>query len=253
VSRRVAFLAAVVALATAGALPAATGEPLVGTWTVKTGGKGSVVIREASSAFTFVAGSKGLNLGCVMGAAGEGVGFAELPSHTKLPAGTYHGTFGFPGQGCSYDVRLVVKGNTMTGRVDYSENDNVGGPFTFTRVGGAPKATGRTYAWKVSTKGNGATLTGSGRVSADASGGVVGSQGSLSVAMGSSRWKLTVDPPGTLKVGANGTFTLTLSVEVTSGTCLDRAGTVVISKGHAKLSGICTSPPVSTAGTATLR
>lgn len=252
--RRLTLVAALAALlGSATALNAAGVDPLVGTWRVKAGGTGSVVIRETSSAFTFTAGTQGLTIGCVDGGAGESVGFAELPRNTALPAGQYSATFGFPGQGCSYGLRLKVNGNSMTGTVSYAEDSRIVGPLVFVRTSAPPKAT-KTYAWSAkTTSGAATTITGSGRVSADASGALQLVQGSLSVALGSQRWKLSVDPPGTLKLGKNGAFTLTAAVNVVSGNCLDRVGKLVLTKGRAVVSGVCAAPVVATSGTTALR
>ncbi|MHB8643386.1 MAG: hypothetical protein ACYDA3_10955 [Gaiellaceae bacterium] len=251
--RRLVLVAAVAALGSAAALHAATIDPLIGTWKVKSGGAGSLVIRETSSAFTFTGGPQGLTLGCVDVAAGESAGFAELPRQTALPAGQYDATFGFPGQGCSYGVRLKLNLNSLAGTVSFSEDSRTGGPFAFVRTSAVPKAT-KTYAWSAKTAHGASTrVTGSGHVSADASGALVLVQGTLSVALGSERWKLTVDPPGALKLGEKGTFTLTAAVNVVGGNCLDRTGKLVLTKGHAVISGVCATPAVSTAGPTTLR
>jgi hypothetical protein len=253
VPRRLTLLAAVAALTSTAALHAATVDPLIGTWKLKAGGSGSVIIRETSSAFSFTGGTQGLTLGCVDVGAGESVGFAELPRNTALPAGQYSATFGFPGQGCSYGVRLKLSGNSLTGTVTFAEDSRTVGPLSFVRTSAPPKAT-KTYAWSAkTTNGSTSTVTGRGRVSADASGALVLVQGSLSVALGSQRWKLTVDPPGTLKLGKNGAFKLTTVVNVVGGNCLDRTGKLVLTKGHAVISGVCATPIVTTAGPTTLR
>jgi hypothetical protein len=253
VPRGIAFVAAVAALGATAALHAATLDPLVGTWKVKSGGSGSLVIRETSSAFTFSGGPQGLILGCVDVAEGESAGFAELPKHTSLPSGQYNATFGFPGQGCSYSVRLKLSSNALNGTVSFSEESHAGGPFAFVRTSAAPKTT-KTYAWSVKTTSGAATkVTGSGHVSANASGSLILVQGSLAVVLGSQRWKLTVDPPGTLKLSGNGAFTLTTVVNVVGGNCLDRTGKLVLTKGHAVISGVCATPAVTTAGPTALR
>ena len=252
--RRLTLVAALAALlGSASVLNAAGVDPLVGTWRLKAGGTGSVVIRETSSAFSFTGGTQGLTIGCVQVGAGESVGFAELPRNTALPVGEYNATFGFPGQGCSYGLRLKLSGNSMTGTVSYAEDSRTVGPLTFVRTSAPPKAT-KTYAWSVRTTGGGSTrVSGSGHASADASGALQLVQGSLSVALGSQRWKLSVDPPGTLKLGKNGAFTLTAVVNVVGGNCLDRVGKLVVTKGRAVISGVCAAPVVATSGTTALR
>ena len=250
--RRVALLATVALFVGGGAaLHAATGpDPILGGWRITGGGKGSLVVAQTSAALRLTAGSTGATLGCEQGEPGDIVGFIDLPSHTKLPAGTYNGNFGGPGQGCYYVVRLKLNGNALSGTVTYSENEVAGGPFAFARVGAVKL---KSFAWRVNTKSRGAELSGSGRVSVDPNGKVLGSGGVLHAVVGSVSWNLTVDPPGVLKRGKTGAFTLTLAAHITKATCDDADGKLIVTKGHATLTGLCGQPEVLTKGTATLK
>jgi hypothetical protein len=82
---------------------------------------------------------------------------------------------------------------------------------------------------------------------------VLGSGGTLSAVVGSERWTLTIDPPGRLRRGTNGAFTLTLSAHISKATCDDATGTLVVTKGRAALTGLCGQPEVQTAGRTTLK
>jgi hypothetical protein len=127
----VAAVAALVLAAGASAVPLA-GDPLVGTWKVTHGGRGTFAVVRRGSVLGFIARNT-VKLGCVRNTKGGVVGFAELPSHTRLPKGQYSASLGITGSGCSYAVRLKLAGNTLTGRVTYSEDGGRVGPFTFTR------------------------------------------------------------------------------------------------------------------------
>ena len=144
----------------------------------------------------------------------------------------------------------VQTGNALSGTVTYSENEVEGGPFAFARVGAVKL---KSFAWRVNTKSRGAELSGSGRVSVDPNGKVLGSGGVLHAVVGSVSWNLTVDPPGVLKRGKTGAFTLTLAAHITKATCDDADGKLIVTKGHATLTGLCGQPEVLTKGTATLK
>jgi hypothetical protein len=123
------------ALTIVGSLGAATtaADPIVGKWKITRGGKGTVTIapRAGTLAVTAVGG---VTLGCVTGFKDDFIGFVELPSKTRLKKGHYNGNFGTAGQGCYYNVALTLVAKKLTGKVTYSEADQVGGPFTFTKV-----------------------------------------------------------------------------------------------------------------------
>jgi hypothetical protein len=252
VPRRVALLATVALVLGGGAaLHAATApDPILGSWRITAGGKGSIVISQLTSVLSLKAGSTGATLGCEQGESGDVVGFIDLPSRTKLPAGTYNGNIGTAGGGCYYVVRLKLNGSRLSGTVTYTENDVAGGPFAFSRVGSSKLTS---HAWRVHTTSRGVALAGSGRISVDASGKVLGSGGTLKATVGSASWSLTIDPPGTLKRGSNGAFTLKLTAHITHSTCNDSTGTLLVTKGHAALTGLCDQPEVMSKGVATLK
>jgi len=251
VPRRLAAVAALALLLGGAQLHAAVApDPLLGSWKVTAGGTGTIAIAQATSLFTVRAGAGGAKLGCFQAAAGDVVGFVELPRQTRLPAGEYAANFGGPGQGCDYSVRLTLSGNKLAGTVTYSENEEPGGPFAFARIGGSKLTS---HAWRVATSARGASFFGSGRVSVDRAGKVVGSSGKLAASIGSARWEITVDPPGRLKRGRSGAFKLTLTAHISRTTCNDPVGTLVVTKGHAQLAGLCDQPSVSTSGRASLR
>ena len=56
-----------------------------------------------------------------------------------------------------------------------------------------------------------------------------------------------------LKRGKTGAFTLTLAAHITKATCDDADGKLIVTKGHATLTGLCGQPEVLTKGTATLK
>jgi hypothetical protein len=199
-------------------------DPIVGKWRATRGGSGTVAISRRAGSFAIDAASS-VTLGCVASGAGNLVGFVELPSSTALPPGRYNGTFGNPGQGCSYNVALALAGGTLTGTVTYSEDGVPAGPFTFVKTGTTK------YRWSVKTK----TISGSGTVTATAQGGVTAAAGTLSTA----RWKLAARAPGKLTVSPNGKFTLSLAVKVTKGVCSDRTGSLTLSNGRARLASVC--------------
>jgi hypothetical protein len=133
-TRRLATVAAGVALLVAGPAEALTeaNTALVGRWKVTRGGGGTFAVARRGGAFGFFARTS-FRLGCVRMVKGDTVGFAELRSRTRLPKGVYSASFGTPGGGCSYNVRLTVKGKKMTAKVLYSEDGSRTGPFVFTR------------------------------------------------------------------------------------------------------------------------
>jgi hypothetical protein len=133
--RRVTLLAALVALVAAGSLYAATTavDPITGTWKVTKGGSGTFTIKPRSGVLAFTSTSR-VRVGCLQMAKGNTVGFADLPSRTRLPKGQYNGNFGVDGSGCYYNVRLRLRAKTLTGTVLYSDNEQPGGPFAFTKV-----------------------------------------------------------------------------------------------------------------------
>jgi hypothetical protein len=128
----VAAVAALVLAAEAQAV-AVAGDPLVGTWKVTRGGRGTFVVARRGSVLGLIARTA-VRLGCVRNTKGGVVGFAELPSRTRLPKGTYSVSLGITGSGCSYAVRLKLAGKTASGRVTYSEDGGRVGPFVFTRA-----------------------------------------------------------------------------------------------------------------------
>jgi hypothetical protein len=134
-SRRVALLAAVGALVAVGSLQAATTatDPIIGTWKVTKGGSGTFTVRSRSGVLAFTSTAR-VRVGCLQQPKGNVIGFADLPSRTKLPKGQYNGNFGVDGSGCYYNVRLKLRLKTLTGTVLYSDNEQPGGPFTFTKV-----------------------------------------------------------------------------------------------------------------------
>jgi len=133
--RRGVLVAALASLVLAAEAPAVTvaGDPLTGTWKVTRGGSGTFVVSRRGSVLGFIAKSA-VKLGCVRNLKGGVVGFAELPSHTRLPKGVYSLSLGVSGSGCSYAVRLKLARKTATGRVTYSEDGGRVGPFVFTRA-----------------------------------------------------------------------------------------------------------------------
>ena len=251
VPRRVAVVAAGVALLAAGALHAATADPLLGSWRLTAGGNGSIVVQETSSLFKLVAGKTGLTLGCLTGTDGDIIGFVELPSHTRLPAGTYDATFGHPGGGCSYATTLKLNGSKLTGDVTYSENGEPGGPFVFARIGAAPKT--KAFAWTVSVQRKGLRIVGRGSGSATTSGSVIAARGELEVTQQSTSFAATVDAPGSVRRGASGTFDVALALNATTSTCVGKFGTLVLTKGHVSVQGLCGAGTIQSAGTTTLR
>src|SRR5262245_966997 len=161
------ILAGVLALVLVGSLQAATSlaDPIIGAWKVTNGGSGTLTVAERAGVLALTARGV-VVLGCVREADGV-LGFADLPSDTALPAGHYNANFGVSGQGCYYNVALTLARGVLKGRVVLSENDEPGGPFTFTKVGSS------TYRWTVRTKG----LNGSGTVTTNPQGTVTGASG----------------------------------------------------------------------------
>ena len=109
------------------------GDPLVGTWKVTKGGSGTFAVARRGSVLGFIARSL-VKLGCVRNTKGGVVGFAELPSHTRLPKGVYSVSLGVSGSGCSYAMRLKLSGKTASGKITYSEDGGLPRPFVFTRA-----------------------------------------------------------------------------------------------------------------------
>jgi hypothetical protein len=228
--------ALVVALFCVGSLQAATtlADPILGTWKVTKGGSGTFSVADRAGVLALTARGT-VTLGCVKEADGI-LGFADLPSDTKLPAGRYNANFGVSGQGCYYNVALTLARGVLTGRVVLSENDEPGGPFAFAKVGNS------TYRWTVKTK----ALNGRGTVTTDPKGRVTAASGTLAT----SRWKLSLKAPAKLAFAAEGKFSLTLAATVTSGTCSDKRGTLVLSDARARLLSVCGR---TTAGDGTVR
>jgi len=129
----VAAVASLLLAAEATAVTTAARDPLIGTWKVSKGGSGTFVVTRRGSVLGFIAKTV-VKLGCVRNTKGGVVGFAELPSHTKLPKGVYSVSLGVSGSGCSYAVRLKLSGKTASSKVTYSEDGGLPRPFAFTRA-----------------------------------------------------------------------------------------------------------------------
>jgi uncharacterized protein (DUF2147 family) len=125
-----------VALTVAGASGAT--DPIVGKWRVTRGGKGVVTIAPRAGALAITA-TNGVKLGCLVAFKDDLVGFVDLPTKTRLKPGHYNGNLGTAGQGCYYNVALTLLRKTLAGKVTYSENDEVGGPFAFAKVSNATR------------------------------------------------------------------------------------------------------------------
>ena len=115
--RRALLVAALASLVLAAAAPAGTtrADPLTGTWKVTKGGSGTFVVTRRGSVLGFIARTT-VKLGCVRNTKGGVVGFAELPSQTRLPKGVYSVQLGISGSGCSYAMRLKLSGRTAGSR-----------------------------------------------------------------------------------------------------------------------------------------
>ena len=133
--RRALLVAALASLVLAAAAPAGTtrADPLTGTWKVTKGGSGTFVVTRRGSVLGFIAKTT-VKLGCVRNTKGGVVGFAELPSQTRLPKGVYSVQLGISGSGCSYAMRLKLSGKTASGRVTYSEDGGLPRPVVFARA-----------------------------------------------------------------------------------------------------------------------
>jgi hypothetical protein len=123
------------ALTVVGSLGAATSatDPIIGKWKITRGGRGTVTITPRAGTLAITA-TGGVTLGCLSAFKGDFVGFVDLPSKTRLKKGHYNGNIGTAGQGCYYNVALTLVANKLTGKVTYTENDQVGGPFAFAKV-----------------------------------------------------------------------------------------------------------------------
>jgi hypothetical protein len=133
--RRLSVLCALVAAVVLAAQAGAAGvraDPLSGTWRVTRGGSGSFSVARAGGVLGFFAKGR-FRLACLTYDKGDTVGFAELPSKTRLPRGTYSANFGVTGQGCSFNIRLKLSGRKLTGTVLYSEDGVKYKPFLFAR------------------------------------------------------------------------------------------------------------------------
>jgi len=108
-------------------------DPIVGKWKITRGGRGTVTIAPRAGALAITA-TGGVKLGCLTAFKDDFVGFVDLPSKTRLKKGHYNGNFGTAGQACYYNVALTLVAKKLTGKVTYSENDQVGGPFAFAKV-----------------------------------------------------------------------------------------------------------------------
>jgi hypothetical protein len=128
----VAALASLV-LATGASAVTTKADPLTGTWKVQKGGSGTFAITRRGSLLGFIARTT-VKLGCVRNTKGGVVGFAELPSQTRLPKGVYSVQLGISGSGCSYAMRLKLNGKTASGRFTYSEDGGLPRPVVFARA-----------------------------------------------------------------------------------------------------------------------
>ena len=133
--RRALLVAALASLVLAAGASAVTtkADPLTGTWKVKRGGSGTFVITRRGSVLGFIAKTI-VKVGCVRNTKGGVVGFAELPSQTRLPRGVYSVQLGISGSGCSYAMKLKLSGGTASGRFTYSEDGGLPKPVVFARA-----------------------------------------------------------------------------------------------------------------------